>query len=139
MPAPTLKLTPREAAVLGALTRAADDGMPCPSSSALSRMLGYKSTCTSSGVTKALIRKGYISIESGDCWREATILATGRRTARGNAVTSGGPPATKVAQPEPVEYAHPIYVDPDTVIREGRNLSSVSLKRWMAAHAQAYA
>ena len=138
MPAPTTKLTPREAAVLQALTQAADEGEPCPSGAALSRMLGYKSPSTTWNVTAALVRKGYITMLSGDRWRQATILATGRSTARGRSVTTGRPPLTKALRPAPPPQ-HPVLVDPDRIIREGRNLASVSLRKWHRAHAEAYA
>jgi DNA-binding MarR family transcriptional regulator len=71
-------LTPIQAMVLKALTRAANADCECPTNSDLADSLG---TTNGSEIIAALEAKGLIAVERSNSRRVVTILSSGKRTA----------------------------------------------------------
>jgi len=77
----TARMARYEAAVLGALTAAADSGAVCPSNEALVRLIGGGFPARASWVIGRLQAKGLITVERWTNARCITILSSGRSTA----------------------------------------------------------
>lgn len=76
----TLEL--RAAALFKILEDCAEDGKLCPTANQIADIFGFASTASTHRLMERLIDNGLIEVESFNCGRIVTIVATGKKTAR---------------------------------------------------------
>jgi hypothetical protein len=64
------------------ILHAANEGRVCPNYLDLNEVAGFESSSTSPSIVKRLERKGLITVKRYQRFREVTIIATGKTTAR---------------------------------------------------------
>lgn len=109
----------QDAAVLAAITRAAENGQPCPTNDVLAGLISADSAATSVKVMRRLEKRGLIVVERFGMSRIVTVVESGKRTTgepkrvhwrhrdpaapvKHKPKPAAAPAAPAVAKPEPV-------------------------------------
>lgn len=110
-------LNKNEALVFAMITAAERTGAPSPTNREILDAIGYKSKCMPTVLVSALVEKGWISAETGQNWRQVTVL---HNTAE---------EAPEAEPPPPPKYKPPLemYIPPPIPRRTGPRVKTLEL------------